>query len=171
MVNRVVGSFMRGLELILGVALIAIVLLNFANVVGRYVFNHSLLGAEEVQVYTMIWMAFLGAAIVTWRNMHLRMDAIAINFPKPLQTALRWAEAALAIGVVGYAITQSSWSYVNRIFAFGSKSDVAHLPMWIPHSAVLVGLALVIVMLILRAAGWGAKPIEDPESAALEQHQ
>ncbi|HEV2570579.1 TRAP transporter small permease [Methylocella sp. CPCC 101449] len=171
MVNRVVGSLMRILEVTLGVALIAIVLLNFANVVGRYVFNHSLLGAEEVQVYTMIWIAFLGAGIVTWRNMHLRMDAIAINFPQPVKTALRWIEAALAIAVVGYAITQSSWFYVNRIFAFGSKSDVAHIPMWIPHSAVLIGLGLVIIMLILRAAGFGAPPIEDPESAALEQRQ
>jgi TRAP-type C4-dicarboxylate transport system permease small subunit len=59
MINTAVGSLMRALEVTLGVALIAIVLLNFANVVGRYVFNHSLLGAEEFQAYTMIWIAGL----------------------------------------------------------------------------------------------------------------
>ena len=37
--------------------------LNFANVVGRYVFDYAFLGAEEAQIYIMVWMAFLGAAV------------------------------------------------------------------------------------------------------------
>ena len=58
------------------VAFILAVMLNFTNVVGRYLFGLSLLGSDEVQVFIMVAMTFLGAAVVTRRNQHLRMDVL-----------------------------------------------------------------------------------------------
>ncbi|HEY8578491.1 MAG TPA: TRAP transporter small permease [Beijerinckiaceae bacterium] len=146
-----IDRLLRGLELALGLLLIGMVLLNFLNVALRYGFGESLLGAEEIQVYAMVWMTFLGAAIVTWRNAHLRMDAISVRFHPRVRAALAWAEAALALVVVGYVLRQS-WLFVGRVMRLEQLSDVAHVPMWIPHSAVVVGLALVTLLLVVRAA-------------------
>ena len=37
--------------------------LVFVNVVARYVFNFSIIWAEEVSQYLMIWIAYLGAGL------------------------------------------------------------------------------------------------------------
>lgn len=157
--KKTVGTLMRVLETLLGIALILTILLNFVNVIGRYVFNSSILGAEEVQVYALIWMAFLGTAVVTWRNMHLRMDAVSKLLPAGIQYALRVAEVVLCLAVVGYTVLQS-WDYVSRMMMLGATSDVSHVPMWIPHASVLVGLVLIVLMLIAATISGGGSPLE-----------
>ncbi|HET7698223.1 MAG TPA: TRAP transporter small permease subunit, partial [Vicinamibacterales bacterium] len=72
--RRVIDSLARVLEIALALALIGAVLLNFVNVIGRYGFGTTMTIADELQTYTMVWIAFLGAAVVTWRGLHLRMD-------------------------------------------------------------------------------------------------
>src|SRR5205823_12546248 len=55
---------------VLGPLIFAGVALNFANVVGRYVFFKPIIWAEEVLVFIMIWCVMLGATVVTWENQH-----------------------------------------------------------------------------------------------------
>ena len=76
MIDKAFDRVARLLELVLALAFIFAILLNFANVCGRYVLGYSLLGADEVQVFIMVAMTFVGAAVVTRRNMHLRMDVL-----------------------------------------------------------------------------------------------
>lgn len=68
----------------LALLFIVAVLLNFTNVVGRYLFGISLLGSDEVQVFIMVGMTFLGAVVVTQRNQHLRMDVLVGFMPAPV---------------------------------------------------------------------------------------
>lgn len=157
--KKTVGTLMRMLETLLGIALILTILLNFVNVIGRYVFNSSILGAEEVQVFALVWMAFLGTAVVTWRNMHLRMDALSKLLPQGVQYLLRIFEVVLCLVVVGFTVTQS-WDYVSRMMMLGATSDVSHVPMWIPHASVLVGLVLIVLMLIAATITGGDKPLD-----------
>lgn len=167
-VKKTVGTLMRGLEWFLGLMLILTICLNFVNVIGRYVFNKSILGAEEVQVFALIWMAFLGTAVVTWRNMHLRMDALSNRFPPSIRKTLRVAEFVICLFVVGYTVVQS-WDYVSRMMMLGYESDVAHIPMWIPHAAVLTGLVLIVLLLLAATITGGEKPVGgDAESGSAQ---
>ena len=59
---------MWGIERALAYAFIAAVGLNFINVIGRYGFGSTILSADELQIYIMVFMTFLGAAVVAWRN-------------------------------------------------------------------------------------------------------
>lgn len=77
-IERLADALLTGL----GLLVVAAVCLNFANVVGRYVFGQALFGADEIQTYMMVWMAFLGAVIVGWRNAHLRMDVLVRGLPR-----------------------------------------------------------------------------------------
>ena len=54
MIDRVLDRIARIIEVTLALAFIFAVLLNFANVLGRYLFGISLLGADEVQIFIMI---------------------------------------------------------------------------------------------------------------------
>jgi TRAP-type C4-dicarboxylate transport system permease small subunit len=150
LLERMMDGALRALEWLLGLLLVAMVVFNFANVVGRYGFGATVLGAEEMQVFAMVWLTFLGAVIVTWRGVHLRMDAISTHFPAAVKVALRWIEVGVAVATLGYFL-QYSWFFVSRVKRIDQLSDAAHIPMWIPHSAVLVGFSLIALMLVLRA--------------------
>ena len=130
------------IELTLALAFIFAVLLNFTNVVGRYVFGISLLGSDEVQVFIMVGVTFLGAAVVTRRNQHLRMDVLVQLMPEGARIVLRVIEQMLLIALAGFVITQSFF-YARQMLRIGRASDMAGVPMWIPHGAVSLGLSLI----------------------------
>lgn len=149
--RRAADLVARALEVALAIALIGAVALNFVNVVGRYGFGSTMTIADELQTYAMVWIAFLGAGVVTWRGAHLRMDVLAQRLPSRLQKILAWVEAALVL-VLGSLITWVAWQYVAQMYHLAAKSQTAGIPMWIPHSALLVGFALIVLASILRAA-------------------
>jgi TRAP-type transport system small permease protein len=142
-------KLMAAIERVLALAFIVAVCLNFANVVGRYGFGTSIAGGDEVQVYIMVWMAFLGAVLVSWRGEHLRMDVLARRFPQRGRQGLQSIELVLVVALAGFALWQS-WNYTEQMIAIGRRSDNAGIPMWIPHSAVGLGFALVLLVALLQ---------------------
>lgn len=144
-------ALMKAIERGLALAFIFAVCLNFANVIGRYVVGRSIPGADEVQIYVMVWMAFLGAAVVAWRRNHLRMDVLVRFLPEILRKALKFAEILLVIGLAGFTLVQS-WRYTAQMASFGRTSDVGGIPMWIPHSAVALGFGLIALVALLELA-------------------
>ena len=145
MVDRVA----RAVEIALALALIAAVALNFVNVVGRYAFGRSLLAGDEVQTYLMVYMAFLGAALASWRGLHLKMDVLSKNLPLKIQQLLTWIEFALTV-VLGGLVTWVATRYVMQMYALGAKSQTAQVPMWIPHLAVPLGFGLLVLLTVIR---------------------
>jgi TRAP-type C4-dicarboxylate transport system permease small subunit len=142
-------KLMAAIERVLALAFIVAVCLNFANVVGRYGFGTSIAGGDEVQVYIMVWMAFLGAVLVSWRGEHLRMDVLAQRFPHGMRSTLKITELVLVVALAAFALWQS-WNYTEQMIAIGRRSDNAGIPMWIPHSAVAVGFALILLVTVIR---------------------
>lgn len=139
----------RVIELALALALIVAVLLNFANVIGRYGFGRSFLAADEVQTYLMVYMAFLGAAVATWRGLHLRMDVLAQKFPPGVRAFLHVLELLLIIGLGGL-VTGVAWQYAGQMYALGARSQTAQIPMWIPHGAIAAGFGLMALVGCLK---------------------
>ncbi len=149
MIDKALDRMARLIELVLAVAFILAVLLNFANVVGRYLFDFSLLGSDEVEVFVMVGMTFLGAVVVTRRNEHLRMDVLVRFMPAPVRLALRIAEQLLLIALAGFVLTQS-YFYASQMLRLGRTSDMAGVPMWIPHGTVALGFALILLIAVWR---------------------
>jgi TRAP-type C4-dicarboxylate transport system permease small subunit len=149
--ERILDRIARSIEILLALGFIGAVALNFINVVGRYVLGWTILGADEVQIFIMVGMTFLGAAVVTWRNQHLRMDVLVRLCPAPVRALLRWAELLLVAGLCGFVFVQS-WTYAAQMFRLGRLSDTADVPMWIPHGAVAVGFGLIALIAVYRGA-------------------
>jgi TRAP-type C4-dicarboxylate transport system permease small subunit len=167
-IDKALDRVARVIELTLALAFIFAVLLNFANVVGRYLLGISLIGSDEVQIFIMVGMTFLGAAVVTRRNLHLRMDVLVQFFPATIQLLLRVLEQLLLITLAGFVLTQSFF-YARQMLRIGRTSDMAGIPMWIPHATVAFGFGLMLVVAVwglirmaqrmtARAAGGESKP-------------
>jgi TRAP-type transport system small permease protein len=148
-IDKALDRVARVIELALALAFIFAVLLNFANVVGRYLLGISLIGADEVQIFIMVGMTFLGAAVVTRRNLHLRMDVLVRFFPRPVQLALRIIEQLLLIALAGFVLSQS-YFYARQMLRIGRTSDMAGVPMWIPHGMVALGFLLILIAAVCR---------------------
>jgi TRAP-type transport system small permease protein len=140
------------IERVLAVALIAGILFDFANVIGRYSGSFSILGIDELEIYVVIWIAFLGAVAVAWRGRHLRMDMLQDALPRALKSSVILCETLVTFVVCGFVGFQS-FVYVTKLFALGSVSDILGVPTWIPHSAVclsLSGMALIAFLRVVR---------------------
>jgi TRAP-type C4-dicarboxylate transport system permease small subunit len=147
--NRSIDALALGIERLLGVALIVAVLYNFVNVVGRYVFGQTFISADEVQIYIMVYIAFLGAAVVAWRRMHLRMDVLAQRLPHRARSALAVAELLLTLVLAGFVL-YVAWGYVRQMAGLDARSHNAGIPMWLPHSAIAIGFGLIAVLSVLQ---------------------
>lgn len=135
-----------------GLILIAIAI-NFANVISRYLFNFALFWAEEIMIFLVVWCVFIGAAAVAFNGANLRMDLLSARFPDSLRGVVNGAAALSFIGCTGFAAWQS-WRVVTLFADGGSVSVTASVPMVIPHSALLVGLVLMVLAVLLRLRGY-----------------
>jgi len=140
---------MGWIERALAYAFIAAVALNFINVIGRYVFGDTILSADELQIFIMVFMTFLGAAVVAWRKQHLRMDVLVNALPQPVRRLIRIAELAVIVVLAGFVLWNSTY-YAKQMFDIGRVSDMARVPMWIPHGVVAAGFGLMAFIACLR---------------------
>ena len=72
--------------------------------------------------------------------------------------------------VVTALVAWQSFKYVERIYALGAVSDIAHIPTWIPHSAIAISFAAMALIVLLRGlqriTGNGQPPVHnEPERA------
>ena len=149
MVERLIDRLMRAIGVLLGAGFVAGVLLNLVNVAGRYGFGRSILGADEAQIFIMVWAAFLGAAVVTWRGEHLRMDILLQRAPawwQRLSGRVEWAILAL---LSGFVVVQSS-RFILDMLAVDRRSEALGFPIALAHAAVLCGFVLIGIVALLR---------------------
>jgi len=140
---------LRAIRAVLGVLILTGVVLNFANVVGRYVFFAPIIWAEEVLVFIMVWCVMLGATLVTWENQHLRMDAVHHLAPPRVR---RWLDlvGALAFLLAGAFVLVQSFRVFILAAGTGQRSVVADVPMVIPFAAIPLSFAIIVAMLVGR---------------------
>jgi TRAP-type C4-dicarboxylate transport system permease small subunit len=158
-IDKALDRAARVIELALALAFIVAVLLNFGNVVGRYLFGVSMLASDEVQVFVMVAMTFLGAVVVTRRNAHLRMDVLVQFMPPGVRLALRIAEQVLLLVLAAFVVSQS-YFYAGQMLRIGRRSDMAGVPMWIPHGFLVAGFSLIFLVALWRVFSIARSPGE-----------
>ena len=132
----------------IGLILLLAIIINFANIVGRYVFLEPLPWAEEVLSFLVIWGVCLGASAVTYDRAHLCMDLFVSSFPPALRRVVDWLTLVAMIAFSGFAAVQAS-KIVSVMEANGQVSIAAGIPMTVPYSAFIVGFGLIAVAAIV----------------------
>jgi TRAP-type C4-dicarboxylate transport system permease small subunit len=150
---RPATAILRVIRALLGSLILAGVVLNFANVVGRYVFWRPIIWAEEILVFLMIWCVMLGATLVTWENAHLRMDAVYQLGSPRVRRWLNLVSTLAFLAASAFVLVQST-RVVALVASTGQRSVVAEVPMVIPYGAIPVSFALMAAMAIWRCRAW-----------------
>jgi TRAP-type C4-dicarboxylate transport system permease small subunit len=80
-VNRVIDAYCRLLNVLIALALAAMVVLVFGNVVLRYGFDSGITVSEEVSRWLFVWLTFLGAIVALKEHGHLGSDTFVSLLP------------------------------------------------------------------------------------------
>ena len=149
----------------IGLILLAAIAINFANIVGRYVFLAPLPWAEEVLSFLVIWGVGLGASAVTYDRRHLVMDLFSATFSPRLRLVLDLLILLAMIGFCGFACVQA-WKIVAIMARNGQVSITAGIPMTIPYAAFIAGFGLIALAAIAEAMQRHFRPATDPEGGS-----
>lgn len=147
--DRVIRAVVRGAGALSVMMLLAGVMLNLINIVGRYFFHAPIGWAEDVMLDLMLGMVFLGAGRVTLRSRHIRMDIVLRIFPPTLRP---WFEflAELAFLVTAVTAIALTVPVVLQFAQFDQRSEAANIPIWIPQSIVPIGIGIMLLASLTR---------------------
>ncbi|MDP6430176.1 MAG: TRAP transporter small permease [Rhodospirillales bacterium] len=143
------ARFMTVPRIIIGTLILISIALNFANVIGRYVFFSPIIWAEEVMIFIMVWCVFIGAIPVSHDGRHLKMDLLSANLKPPLKQIVNAFAVTVLLIVCGFVAVQS-YKATSLFARLGQESTVAGIPMVIPHASLLIGFVLIIIAVAAR---------------------
>ena len=138
---QVIVLIERVVRCALGLLLIAMVLLNAAAAGARYLFGDGLVGSDELMIFAMVWVVFIGAALLEREGRHLNFDLLLKRLPDDRRHLL-CAVIGLLSAVVLIVVAWQSLAVVERLGALGQISMAGGMPMTVPHAALLTGLGL-----------------------------
>ena len=150
------------LRVLAGALLVLSVLLNFANVIGRYFFNSSIYWAEEAMLFLMVGCVFLGNGVVAWSGRQLRMDVIVSMMPVHVQKLL-WLISEIVLIVIALTVVVFAWPVIRDLWNFDQRSQSADIPMVIPQAMVPIGLSIMALLVVCRLLTGGDRA--PPDSA------
>ena len=119
-------------DAVLGIAaaaiLFALMLLSFADVVMRYLFNRPIRGGVEVAEMMLLVLIFAGLPLVSHADEHVTMDFIDKMLPRHAVEMLARAVHALNAAVM-FFLTWQVWVKAGKIAAYGDVTDVIRIPV------------------------------------------
>ncbi|MEW6265584.1 MAG: TRAP transporter small permease [Thermodesulfobacteriota bacterium] len=102
-INKFVGWILNG---VIAVVHGVIVVVLFAGVVTRFVFNAPLFWGEEVCILALVWMTFLGGAVLVRQDKHVTITILADLMPPRVQNGLRVFSHFLAVIILAVMVWQ-----------------------------------------------------------------
>ncbi len=154
--TRSANALMAVLRIAAGTMLIASVGINFANIIGRYVFSVSISWAEEAMLFLMIGCVFLGAPPVGWLGRHIRMDVVVSILPagarKLFELFADLVTIATCVMLVFFA-----WPMIAMFAELDQRSETANIPLVIPETVVPLGLMLMALLIAARLIVLGTR--------------
>jgi TRAP-type C4-dicarboxylate transport system permease small subunit len=144
-----IESLVTGLRFLTASLLLIAVALNFANIIGRYVLNAPIASAEEVMLFLLVAVVFLGNSVVGWEGRQIRMDVVLHTLPPALR---HWLEviADLAMIAVSVILIVFAWPVINMLAEFDQRSQAAEVPLYIPQALIPIGLGLTAILTAAR---------------------
>ncbi|MFY0543888.1 TRAP transporter small permease [Brevibacillus sp. H7] len=139
-----ISTIEKYLAIVLMFAMAVIVALA---VVFRYLLNSPLSWAGEVSVFLLIWISFIGGSLGLKYKSQAAVTILLEYVP---------AKVKKIIGIIGHIfmllflvfLLYYSYTWVLSPGVAFQKSSAILLPMWIPFSAVPIGLTFAVIHLI-----------------------
>ena len=148
-VERAVAEALAFTRSVSAICLMASVLINFANIIGRYFFSVSIPWAEEIMLFLMVGCVFTGCCAVAWHGRQIKMDVLVSMLPPTLRHLLALLSELVMIGAA-IAVTIFALPVIANLWDFDERSQAANFPLVIPQAMVPIGYMLMALLVAIR---------------------
>lgn len=136
----------------------ALALLTLTDVLGRYVFNISVVGAVELTEVLMVGVIFSGIVLATLAREHISVDVLPLPFNASGKRLHDAASRLLSIGI-SLLLGAVSWAQARSALDFSDRTTMLSIPL---APVVFFMSALLFCNALVLAAQWwldrGAAP-------------
>lgn len=126
------------------------VVLIFAQVIARYVFNHSISWSEELARYLFVWMIWLGTSMATRTNSHITVDVIPNKFHGRSRFVLDIVINIIWMSLCAFLAISGGEVIKNAIARGKMASSMPWLPVWIVYLALPFSQGVVAIRVALK---------------------
>jgi len=166
------NNFIDRLEKVAMVAFMSIAtIITTFQVIYRYGFNNSLSWAEEVVIYSIVCMSFVGASMGVRHGAHISVDVLNAFAPPAVNRWLHILTAVLGI-VFAMMLAYLGFQLFSLTLERGMLSPAMRMPMaWVYLPIGLSGVLLIIRYCWLIREVWRKPPVSMAEELAAEKEK
>lgn len=149
---RPLTLFIRGLGLLAGLLLLAIILLTVADVVSRNLRDRSIVGTVDITTMLLVATAYLGLASAEADGRHVSVELVESRLGARARSVFSVLRAALLVGL-GALMT---WGLTEVLISAAERgettNDILRLPTWPAKVILLISFAAFFVVAVWREA-------------------
>lgn len=121
MLKLLISRTLTALEWLLMFSLFMMVVINFADVSGRHLFNHPIFGIQDLTEHLMALVVFCGLPLVTMAGTHLTVDLLdqLMNSPK-----MQWWKSVV-IGLMVVILVLMTVTFIQSAWEAQAIADVS----------------------------------------------
>lgn len=133
------------------VTLGAMMILNFANVVSRYLLSTSFAFTEELTTNLFVWSCFIGAGAAAKRGAHLGFSLVVDSMPRQASRVVTMLVTLLTLAMFAMMFILSL-DMIETQMMLKQETPALGMPEWIVSLAIPVGAAFCFIR--FAQAGW-----------------
>lgn len=167
--KRLAELFLKALDVLESTAMVVFMavatVMTFVQVIFRYVLNNSIFWAEEVVLYSIICMSFVGASMGVRKHAHISVDILNTFGSARIN---RWllATACVLGAMFGGILLFYGWQLFTTTLQRGQLSPALRMPVaWVYAPIPIAGVLLIIRYVTQLVEVWR----ERPERHAIDQ--
>lgn len=131
-------------ETVLIYSYLLVIPLLFAQVICRYVFNHSLSWSEEIARYLFIWQVWLGSSYCVQKSRHIRIDIFTSRLSPRVRQVYEILIALVCIVFCCFLAYKGSL-VMSMIARLKQTSPAVRIPMQFIYACVPVSCVLMVI--------------------------
>ena len=118
-----------------------VALMEFVQVVMRYIFEIPIMGLEEVLVYPTLWLYFLGSINASREDTQIKANVLDV-FLKTDRSKLTVRVIADALSLVTCSwLTWWAWEYFRYALRVWKESPTLYIPTFYAECAMFIGMS------------------------------
>ncbi|ALM50901.1 TRAP transporter small permease [Halomonas huangheensis] len=135
------------LNLLMVLALVAMIALVFTNVVLRYGFNSGISVSVELSRFLFVWVTFIGAVTGLMRHEHLAVSTFADRMPRAVHKVV---QRLVTLAMLGCCLMLVKGSYAQTLLNWSNLSPISGIPVGVFYLAGLIAGVLMSLILLFR---------------------
>ncbi|MEZ9438014.1 TRAP transporter small permease [Vibrio atlanticus] len=132
-------------------ALIAsVALMQFVQVVTRYIFEIPIMGLEESMVIPTIWLYMLGAVNASREDSQIRANVLEIFIKSERGHTILALVGEIISFIISSWLTYWAWDYVKYAWRVWKESPTLYIPTFYHECSVFIGLLLITLFIAIH---------------------